>query len=391
MKLSCDITPLLFSYRACGSGVFIFKREEVMMNVITLLIVALLFIVPKIGYPCSTFCLDKGEHLVFGKNLDWIQDNGFVFINKRGVLKTAMLAWNVDNLATWTSKYGSITFNQIGCDWPFGGVNEAGLVVEMLAVDRAKYPVPDERPIINGLQWIQYQLDNFSRVEQVIASDSQLRILSIKNPPPGSLMAHFLVCDKTGNCASIEFINGKLVYHTKETMPVKVLTNSTYTDSMEFLHDDQKGNLGNFSLFRFVKAVEMLKTYKPKVSPSAVDYSFDILSNIKPNGGVYMLEEPIYTQWSIVYDIKNLKVYFHTRGNEQIRYFALSSFDFSCKTPIKVLDMQADLSGDVTKKFIDYTQQINLKLLGNTPLLNLPEDVLDKLSKYPETTICTNK
>ncbi len=68
------------------------------------------------------------------------------------------------------------------------------------------------------------------------------------------------------------------------------------------------------------------------------------------------------------------------------------SFDFSCKTPIKVLEIQADLSGDVTKKFINYTQQINRKLLGNTtPLLNLPEDVLDKLSKYPETTICTNK
>ena len=366
-----------------------------MKNLITLLIVSLLFILPKIGYPCSTFCLDKGEHLVFGKNVDWMQSDGFVFINKRGVLKTAMLAWNVDNLATWTSKYGSITFNQIGCDWPFGGVNEAGLVVEMMAVDRAKYPVPDERPIINGLQWIQYQLDNFSRIELVIASDSQLRILGIKNPPPGSLMAHFLVCDKTGNCASIEFINGKLVYHTKETMPVKVLTNSTYDDSVTFLHDDQKDNLpieqGTFSLLRFVRAVEMLKAYKPQASPSAVDYSFAILSSIKTPVGAYMLGEPIYTQWSIVYDIKNLKVYFRTWGNEQIRYFALSSFDFSCKTPIKVLEIQADLSGDVTKKFINYIQQINRKLLGNTPLLNLPEGVLDKLSKYPETTICTNK
>ena len=172
-----------------------------------------------------------------------------------------MSAEKVDNLVTWTSKYGSITFNQVGCDLPFGGINEAGLVVEMMAVDRAEYPLPDERPVITGLQWIQYQLDNFSRIEQVIASDSQLRM---KGPPPGSLLGHWLVCDKTGNCASIEFINGKLVYHTKETLPVKVLTNSTYTDSMEFLHDDQKGNLGNFSLFRFVKAVEMLKTYKPK-------------------------------------------------------------------------------------------------------------------------------
>jgi choloylglycine hydrolase len=359
-----------------------------MKNLITLLIISLLFIVPKIGYPCSSFCLDKGEHLVFGKNLDWIKDDGFVFINKRGVLKTAMSEEKVDNLATWTSKYGSITFNQVGCDWPFGGINEEGLVVESLAVDKADYLVPDERPIITGMQWIQYQLDNFSRIEQVIASDSQLRI---KNPPPGSLMGHCIVCDKTGNCAVIESLGGKMVYYTNETMPVKVLTNSTYTESMAFLHDDRKGNLGNFSLFRFVKAVEMLKAYKPKASPSAVDYSFDILSNVRATGGFYLLGEPNYTQWSIVYDIKNLKVYFRTRGNEQIRYLALSSLDFSCKTPIKVLDIQADLSGDVTKKFIDYTQQINRKLLGNTPLLSLPENVLDEISRYAETTICTTQ
>ena len=376
-------------------GFFNLRQGGVMKNLIIVLIVSLVFIVPTIGYPCSTFCLDNGEHLLVGKNVDWMQGDGFVFINKRGVLKTAMSAWNVDNLATWTSKYGSITFNQVGRELPFGGVNEAGLVVEVLAVDRAEYPAPDKRPIINGLQWIQYQLDNFSRIEQVIASDSQLRILGIKNPPPGSLMGHWLVCDKTGNCASIEFINGKLVYHTKETMPVKVLTNSTYTDSMAFLHEDQKGNLpidqGTFSLLRFVRAAEMLEAYKPEASPSAVDYAFDILSSVRANGMGYMLGEPIYTQWSIVYDIKNLKVYFRTWGNEQIRYFALSSFDFSCKTPIKIFDIQADLSGDVTKKFIDYTEQINRKLLGNTPLLNLPEDVLDKLSKYPETTTCVTE
>jgi choloylglycine hydrolase len=361
-----------------------------MKNIIILLITFLLCIAPKISNSCTTFCLDKGEDLVFGKNVDWMQANGFVFINKRGVLKTAISTEKVDNLATWTSKYGSITFNQIGCDWPFGGINEEGLVVESLAVDKADNLVPDERPIITGMQWIQYQLDNFSRIEQVIASDSQLRI---KNPPPGSILGHCIVCDKTGNCAVIESLGGKMIYFTNETMPVKVLTNSTYTESMAFLHDDQNG-IGRgyyYSLFRFAKAAEMLKTYNPKVSPSAVDYAFDILSSVRPNRMGNMSVEPIYTQWSIVYDIKNLKVYFRTRGNEQIRYFTLSSFDFSCKTPIKILDIQADLSGDVTKKFIDYTQQINRKLLGNTPLLSLPEDVLDKLSKYAETTTCTNK
>jgi len=364
-----------------------------MKNIIILLIVSLLCSAPKIGHSCTTFCLDKGGHLVFGKNLGWIQNDGLVFVNKRGVLKTAMSDGKVDNSATWTSKYGSVTFNQLGRELPFGGVNEAGLVVEMMALDEAKFPAPDVRPCIGQGQWIQYQLDNFSRVEEVIASDSQLRI---RNRPPGSLGSHFLVCDKTGNCASVEFINGRLVYHTKETLPVKVLANSTYAESITFLHDEQSGNLpigqGNISLFRFVRAAEMLNNYNPVSSKSIVDYAFDIISNVRATGTFYIQGKPSYTQWSIVYDIKNLKVFFHTRGNKQIRYFALSSFDFSCKTPVKVLDIPTDQSGDVTKKFIDYTQQINRKLIGNASIFgSLPENVLDAISQYPETTICTDR
>ena len=204
-------------------------------------------------YPCTTFCIKDNQQIIFGRNLDFYLSVGYVMINKKNVTKNAYID-SPEKPITWTSKYGSITFNQFGKEFPYGGMNEAGLVVEQMWLDETQYPDLDDRYGLTELQWIQYQLDNFSRIEQVIASDSQLRILSIKNPPPGSLLWHYLVCDKTGNCASIEFINGKLVYHTKETMPVKVLTNSTYKESMAFLHEDQKGNLpidqGNFSLFR---------------------------------------------------------------------------------------------------------------------------------------------
>ena len=272
---------------------------------------------------------------------------------------------------------------------PWGGINETGLVVEILALYEAKFPDPDERPCIGHVQWVQYQLDNFSRVEDVIESDSQVRI----SKPPPVKGGHYLVCDNTGNCASIEFLNGKLVYHTKKTMPVKALTNSTYADSIAFLHDDQNGkssnNQGDVSLFRFVRAAEMLKKYKPKKSPSAVDYAFDIISNVRANGMNYLLGEPLYTQWSIVYDIKNLKVYFHTLGNEQIRYFSLSAFDFSCKTPVTILDVTANLSGDVTNNFVNYTHKANRDL--QKKLLFVPPEEIEKLENYPESTVCMEK
>ena len=67
------------------------------------------------------------------------------------------------NTISWVSQYGSITFNQYGKEFPTGGMNEKGLVVELMWLDGTIYPQPDERPAIGVLQWIQYQLDNMLR------------------------------------------------------------------------------------------------------------------------------------------------------------------------------------------------------------------------------------
>ena len=53
-------------------------------------------------------------------------------------------------MATWTAQYGSITFNQYGRELPTGGINEAGLVVESMALSEARYPEPDHRPYIGA-------------------------------------------------------------------------------------------------------------------------------------------------------------------------------------------------------------------------------------------------
>ena len=330
-------------------------------------------------------------------------DDCLVVINKRGVKKIALTDHTKDigQPAIWTSKYGSITFNQYGRGFPTGGMNETGLVVESMLLEETEYPSPDARPYINFPQWKQYQLDNFSSVEEVIASDSQIRIEKL----PLSKIAgvHFLVSDRKGNCAIIEFLEGKMVYYTKETMPVKALTNITYKELIELWKEGKLPitNLGR-SAERFVTVADMIKKYDPKNLTSAVDYAFDILNNVAAVG-------PIATEWSIVYDIKNLRIHFRTLENQKIRHIDLAHFDFSCKTPVKVFDIQGDQSGDVTKKFMNYTQQRNQQLVRNafektawTWLMraddssmihpfdnNIPENLRDAISQYPETVICT--
>jgi hypothetical protein len=47
--------------------------------------------------------------------------------------------------------------------------------------------------------------------------------------------------------------------------------------------------------------------------------------------------------------------------NSKIRFFDLKAFNFSRSTPIKMLDIHAELSGDVVSRFMDYSTDVNLK------------------------------
>ena len=317
---------------------------------------------------------------MFGRNLDWFVGDGLVIINKRGVEKTALAdSFNRDNLLSWTSKYGSATFNQHGREFPLGGMNEAGLIVETMVLEDTEYPSPDSRPEVQTLQWVQYQLDNFSTIEEVISGQSEIMIRERDD------LFHFLVCDRMGNCATIEFIGKKAVYHTKEAMPVKALTNSKYAETVSYWEKNSIPQPDKFkTVERFVRAANMVKNYDPKTTKAPIDYAFDILERVALAP---------YTQWRIVYDVKNLSVFFRTLENQSIRHFSLKSFDFSCATPVKVLEVNTEQSGDITDKFVDYTYQINRNLIGQAfrkthSLSAIPEYVLDMRAEYPEGTSC---
>src|SRR4051812_41814110 len=151
-----------------------------------------LLVVPA-AFPCTTFVLQGDGRIYFGRNLDWFWENGLVFVNQRNVQKMSMVAPG-SLAAKWTSKYGSVTFNQFGMELPLGGMNEAGLVIENMWLDETKYPAADARPGINLSQWIQYQLDNCRTVEEVLATDKQIRIEPLAGPAGG----HLLVFEAAG-------------------------------------------------------------------------------------------------------------------------------------------------------------------------------------------------
>jgi len=345
-----------------------------------ILVILFLLLLPANAYTCTTFCFQDNGEWIYGRNYDWMIEHCLVTVNKRGVAKTAATE---DNPAQWVSKYGSITFNQYGRELPLGGMNEEGLVIEVMWLEQTEYPHPDTRKAVTDLQWVQYQLDNATTVADVIASDKTVRI-AVRNATP----IHFLVCDRTGQAAAIEFLSGKMVVHTQDMLPVAALTNNTYAyclDLFDSFNGDETSeafDAAAYSLKRFVWAAHGVQSWDSRTHDAPVDYAFSILEKTSVNR----------TMFRIVYDVGNKRIYFRTKSNPVQRYVDFDAFNYSCTAPVKILDI-ATGEGDVTNDFVDYSYEANYDLISksyaDTPFLsNMSEETKQWIAKYPETLPC---
>ncbi len=344
---------------------------------VKIVFIILLFFSTKCYAECTSFCLVSKDTILFGNNLDWYTGDGLIIVNKRNVSKTG--CW-FSNKPTWTSKYGSITINQFGREFPSRGMNEVGLAVGEMTLTETQFPDHDSRSPISLLQWTQYQLDNCATIEEIIETDLKIRI------DQDEYHSHFLVSDSSGNCVTMEWLNGKLVYHAHETLPIKVLTNSNYASCIEYYNNNNLPPPSDFSSkARFYRAAEMIKNYDPQSNGPPIAYAFDILRSVGPSG---------WTKWSLVFDIKNLRFYFRTSTNDNIRYVDFRSFIFACNNPVKIFDLNNQFSGDVQCHFIDYDSNINRASIINIfkiiePYFGSVSDwVKETMATYPETTTC---
>ncbi|MFW5877855.1 MAG: linear amide C-N hydrolase [bacterium] len=368
------------------------KKDKFLIKLMTII---LLVLINSTAFPCTTFVLKQKNRIVFGRNLDWITGSGLIMTNPGNVKKTALVN-PAEQAIEWIAKYGSITFNQIGRDFPYGGINEAGLVVEHMTLEETQYPVKDGRYAISANQWIQFQLDNYSTIAEVISSDTLLRIVDATSK------YHFLICDRLGNVATIEFLDGKMVSHIQKSLPIPVLANSTYDNSLECYKTD--GNTdSNRSLYNFSTAAHKIQEKKKSSNNSVVNDAFEILKSVSQGVG---------TKWSIVYDITNMKIYFKIfetpaiagdqkifmkqPGQAEMKFVDFKNFDYNCSSNVKVLNLNENSSGAVDKQFIDYSTEINKEYITKAFTffegwgfnLNIGPEQIDYLAKYPESFVC---
>jgi len=338
---------------------------------------------------CTTFCICDGNRLVFGQNYDWYVAEGVVLVNKRGVARAAYAPG--DRSLTWTSRHGSVTFNQYGRDQPTGGMNEAGLVVALMWVNGTGYPAPDSRPAVGGgTGWIQYQLDTARNVADVIASDSQVRI-----PRSGSPL-HYLVADRDGQVAAIEFRDGKMVVHAGSTLVAPALANDFYAESVaEYRKLGDTGQLTPERIgvqSRFARAASRTTSYRSGADP--VQYAFDTLHEVAQGKMAAAPAPPAHvTQWSIVYDIDHLRIHFRTRAQSALKTLALATLDFSCTSPVAGMDIEQPAGGDVVSRLKPHTRADNLALIrstwSQTGMLKLtPPAEIERVAALPDQSTC---
>ncbi len=318
-----------------------------------------------IGFSCTTFVIKSENNLIFGRNLDWYSENGIIVVNQRNQHKKSIVFFP-DEPINWTSKYGSITFNQFGKEFPFGGINEKGLVIEIM-VAKAEYSKNDNRKAVNELQWIQYQLDNSANLDEVIANDKVIRLSKI------SQNLHFLVADKAGNIAVLEFKNGKMLVYKDDKLPFPVLENDLYKTSLQKYKNKQS--------CRFSTATERVLNYDEKTNSSAIDYSFDILKDVALDGS-----------WSIVYDIKNMTINFVTKSNRNRKIIKLLDFDFSCNKNSFAYDLNKENKGIINDKFVALTYKINTNKMKDAMKKNkimFPAEIKNLFYNYYLSIECT--
>jgi len=216
------------------------------------LIVLLIFCIGELSlsqnYSCSGFVIKDNNNILLAKNLDWALGNGLIIYNPKNKLKKSI--YTKSNKNSWISKYSSITFNHLGLNQPLGGMNEEGLTIEELSTWPAKY-FNNNNFIVDEFEWIQYQLDNYPTIEEVLNNIKKISISKFY------FLLHYLIADNTGNVAIIEFIGGRPKIYQDEFLSIPVLTNNNYSELLKYSLKASESHLDisnmNHSQGRFLK------------------------------------------------------------------------------------------------------------------------------------------
>jgi len=273
---------------------------------------------PGAAHACSRIFWNDNPVKLVGRTMDWSHHfDEALWALPPGMQREGRVP---DNPAKWTSRYASVIITALDlCTEE--GINEKGLIVNMLFLDGSQYETRDvKRAGIAFYQWPQFYLDNYATVNEVIANLDQVQIVNTAfgEEYPDGLPLHVAIADASGASAIIEFIKGAPVVHMGKQY--QVMTN-------EPAYDKQIANMLRYKAFggaitellggiqpeqRFVRAAYTLK-FLPKTSDAtqAAANMMSLVNNVSvPFGSPYSGVSGTYPTWYRSMIDPNSRVYY---------------------------------------------------------------------------------
>lgn len=314
-------------------------------------------ILPALNFACTDFILkSKDNSVVVGRSMEFGQVLPTVVkIFPRGE-KIQSAGYNNQNGMSWTSKYTYLGLYNTAATAVMDGFNEKGLSIGLLWFPGAKYPnTPNAAPntVINFIDVPNWLLGNFASVNEAALALTKINLFVGKVPGfPEAPPIHFSLHDASGASAVVEFTDGKMNIYNN---PIGVLTNAPefpwhLTNLRNYINLSalNKGavNIDGTVLqptgqgtgllgipgdwtppSRFVRtALFKQLVVPPKDSEAAVLAAIHLLNTVDiPFGAIRedKMEGFDFTQWIVVKDLTNKKLYVRTYGNQNIQFIDL--------------------------------------------------------------------
>jgi penicillin V acylase-like amidase (Ntn superfamily) len=342
------------------------------------LIGAILAALPLIPSAACTRVLyiAKDGTVLTGRSMDWGEDlKSNMWVLPRGMKRDGM---GGKNSISWESKYGSliVTGYDIGTS---EGLNEKGLVVNMLALAESDYGKPVEGgKVICMSTWAQYILDNHATVAAAVADlqKEDFRVQTVILPTGKPANMHLCISDATGDSAIFEYVKGKLVIHHGKGF--KVMTNSPIYDKQLAIMEYWKEAGGLMKSLpgtsraadRFVRATYLLDAIPREAAPKYISgvpqqkfhfqAAMSVLSVMRSVGtplGITLENEPWVssTVWRTVTDSTNRVMLFDSATAPATFWIPLADLDLKPGAPVKKLELAGGrtYSGNAADRFVE--------------------------------------
>ncbi|MEE2644917.1 MAG: hypothetical protein VYD19_08285 [Myxococcota bacterium] len=308
------------------------------------------------------------------KSYDWKDGAGLLAYHPAGRSRIAFRGRDPGTPHSWRARYASLSFDQYGVGFSNGGINEAGLAVEVLWLKETEHPTPDHRPYLNELEWVRYHLETAATVKALVQSARAVRVSSIHGK------VHYFACDQGGDCAALEYLNGALKVHRGAELPVPALTNHSYQASLDFISGFQ--SFGGSKAWLSDQKRGSLPRFLQAARATQHQASLDMDGALRQLGRVQVHG---YTKWQNSYALRARQVSLKQAGITGQRSVGLESLialNPACEQQL-VYRLEEEVVGDLSGAFRSIGAEENRKRLrARFAQLELPLQIADQLAAH---------